>query len=680
LPSLPRLTAAEAERPGAAELAALRDKAEGLAALASQRLTWRGRLAELAECRADAGFFATPFAGQDVPSNRARTRAAVERALALFPDAAGGEAPCHGLTAEESLTAREGCCELLLHLAAVTLEPAAGEDAGRRKADADEALRLLDRAAGYGVETPVLAARRAACLARLGREAEAAAERRRASADLRRPFEWFLHGNDRFRAGEVRNAVEDYQQVLSREPDHFGARYALGVCYLRLAADGPDQRLTNVQLAQAHLDHCVSRHKDRVWPFIQRGLARGEARDFAGAEEDFDRAEGLLAGAPDPTALYGVLVNRGLVRVGHKNADGAVADLTRAVALRPGEWQAYVNLAAAYTEQGRRAEAAAQLDKAVALKPAGGLAAVHRNRARLRQQAGDLVAAADELGQAAAAEPAGSVAARAGDHLRRARLLEQAGRHAEAIAAADDALRLRPDGPAAHRTRAEALLHLGRYAEAVAALDRCLDRAGAAEQAAVYEARARARAHLGDPASAAEDFTRVLGCRPDDPAALTGRGWAYVALEASALAERDFDRAVRLGLGNADALLGRAYVRVKAASLAEGLRDAEEALRPGRREPQLLFDAARVFARAARRVEDDPARQGPSGLQERGRLEGRALDLLRAALEALPADRQAPFWSQRVERDAALGPLKRTAAYRQMAGTFAHPVGREGPR
>jgi hypothetical protein len=91
----------------------------------------------------------------------------------------------------------------------------------------------------------------------------------------------------------------------------------------------------------------------------------------------------------------------------------------------------------------------------------------------------------------------------------------------------------------------------------------------------------------------------------------------------------------------------------------------------------MLYNAARVFARAARRSETDPGKQGSAGWEERNRLEARALDLLGQALRAMPADRQASFWRLQVERDAALSPLRRSPTFRQLAGTFAGPDARE---
>jgi tetratricopeptide (TPR) repeat protein/tRNA A-37 threonylcarbamoyl transferase component Bud32 len=664
--------------PGERQLADLRAEADRLQRQITPGLTHRENLATLAECRADAGFFATPFAGLDVRANRERTRLAAERGLRPFIDDAGrlSEPDGRWYSKEEARSIREGCCEVLLDLAAVTLESGADETPDDQRQNAAEALRLLDRAAACGVDTAVLHDRRAPCLARLNRADEAATERELARAPLQRPFEHFLCGNDRFRAGDVKGAAELYEQALATEPDHFAARYALGVCHVRLASGRAAEHRAGLLVAQVHFTHCISRKPERVWPYIQRGLCRGEIEDFAAAEADFARARELLTHAADNTALYALLVNRGLIRVRRKNLDGAVADLERAVALRPAEWQAYVNLAAAYTEQGRTREAGAQLDRAVALRPAQGLPAIHRNRARLRQAGGDPAAAAAELMKAAAAEQRENVVARAADYLQSAKLLEKAGRHADAVTAADECLHLAPDSAAAHRVRAEALLQLERYADAVAALCRYLECAPNSEPlptAEVYRALGMARAHLGDAASAADDFTRALGLNPDDPTALVGRGWAYVVLDANSLAERDFDRAVNLDPDDAGALLGRGYVRVKAGSMTDGLRDAETALRANRGDAEFLYNAARVFARAARRAESDPTRQGPTAREERARLEARALHLLGLALQAMPAQERTGFWHRQVERDEALNLLRRTENYRQMAGTFARP-------
>jgi tetratricopeptide (TPR) repeat protein/tRNA A-37 threonylcarbamoyl transferase component Bud32 len=684
--AIDQLQRAQASFPGDRGLAELGQETERLQKAIDQRLTHREHLETLAQSRSDAGFFATPFAGSDVRSNRARTEAAVERALGLFLDDSGhpSEAALRGFSPVESRLVREGCCELLLDLVAVTLEPASDEGPEDRARNAKQAMQLLDRAAACGIDSPILHSRRATCLARLGRTADAAAERELAKAPLQWPFEWFLRGNDLFRAVDLKGAAAHFETALDSEPDHFGARYALGVCCMRLSIDQSEpQRAADLQAAQLHFTHCLSLRPDRVWPCIQRGLARGESGKFGEAEADFARAERLLQDKSDPTALYGVLVNRGSIRLREKKFTDAVDDLERAAKLRPNEWQAYVNLAVAYTELERVQDAEAQLEHAIRLNPGQGLAAIHRNRARLHQKAGELVQAADELGRAAAAEAVSNIAKRAADYSQRSRFLEKAGRHVDAIAAADDCLKLQPKNAAALRTRAEAMLAANRYSEAIAALNRylqCTNEREVEGMEAIYRARAEAHARLGEAAAAADDFTRALEYAPDDAVLLTGRGWAYVVQEASSLAERDFEQAVTLDPGNADALLGRGYIRVKIGSPADGIRDAEAALRLGSRESAILYNAARVFARAARRSEIDPAKQNSGGRNERFDFENRAVELLREAMQDMPVERQLTFWRQQVERDAVFGPLRRSTAYRQLAGSFTGSDSSSTPR
>ena len=296
--ALDRLRRAEEQFPDEPSLAVARTEADQLQELIALRLTHRDNLATLAECRADAGFFATPFAGLDVRANRTRTRAAVERGLKPFVNKSARltepEAH-HRFSAEESRVVREGYCELLIDQAAVTLESARDESVAQQQANAQEALELLDRAAASGIDSPVLHERRAACLTRLNQPDEAAAERQRGRGALHQPFEWFLRGNDLFRAGDVKAAAEHFEQALAAEPDHFGARYALGVCRVRLSATRPDQRRADLLVAGVHFTHCISLKPGRVWPYVQRGLARGEIADYAAAESDFARAEQLLA-------------------------------------------------------------------------------------------------------------------------------------------------------------------------------------------------------------------------------------------------------------------------------------------------------------------------------------------------------------------------------------------------
>ena len=395
----------------------------------------------------------------------------MEAALGLF-DAALGSATGPALdspyfTDAEKDEVREGCCEMLLELA---------------DAEPVDAEPLLDQAARLGVDSPLLAARRA--------RAPAAAP----PAPLTRAFEWFLWGTGRCREGRPAEAIDGFEKALALQPDHFGAHYALGVCCLKARDDRSDSRKARLLLAREHLNACVRQEPGRVWPYLQRALAHGELKDFDAAEADFAEAERLLQDAPDETAGYALFVNRGVNRIRRGDPEGAAADLVRAVRQEPDESAAYLDLAKAYQDQHRLREAGEQLDRAIALTAPAGLAAVYRNRARLDQQRDDPAAAVRDLEQAIQREPDGERSpAAAGDFLLMAQLLMQSGKHEEAVRAADASLAAAPDDPAADRLRAEALLRLDRFAEAIQSLDRYVDamrRGGREPEAAVYLARA----------------------------------------------------------------------------------------------------------------------------------------------------------------------------------------------
>src|SRR5262249_358652 len=148
---------------------------------------------------------------------------------------------------------------------------------------------------------------------------------------------------------------------------HFWAQYFLGICYLRLH---------HPAVARAHFTACIGRRPELLWPYVYRGFALGELGAFEAAEADYRKALEL---APTPEASYTTPVNRSVVRLRRGDVDGAIADLDRAVALMPDQYQAYVNLAQAYHDRKAIGEAVNQLDKAIRIEP--NLAFLHRARA-----------------------------------------------------------------------------------------------------------------------------------------------------------------------------------------------------------------------------------------------------------------------------------------------------------
>jgi len=194
-------------------------------------------------------------------------------------------------------------------------------------------------------------------------------------------------------------------------------------------------------------------------------------------------------------------------------------------------------------------------------------------------------------------------------------------------------------------------------------------KAGRRPEVRVYRARAQAAVAVGDYAAAAEDYGRALD--GDDPAHAAadhaGRGWCYVMLETWPLALRDFERVVSTDPGNSDGYNGRGYVLAKSGHVAEAVRDADKALELGPDRPRTRYNAARIFAQAAGSTpRDDPAER-----TKQREHRDRAIELLGAALGALPKAERAEFWRRNVEHDAALNPVRTTDGFRALVADHA---------
>jgi tetratricopeptide (TPR) repeat protein len=632
----------------------LDEEANRLQKQIDDRLTDAARLHRFRALRQDVGFDATPFAGSSAGDRLRRIRASVGEALRLF-DAASErgtqlELATSHLTVAERQEIRQGCCELLLEWA--------DAEAAASNGGAGRIAALLNLADSLGVRTSLVASRRAGKLANGPLPA------------LTFGFEWFLRGNDLCSAGRLAEGREAYQKALRAQDDHFGARYALGVCYLK---DRPqaDVRKAHLLLAREHLTRCIQEHADRVWPYLQRALAADELGDATAAEADYNTAERLLRTRPDPTTLYALHVNRGVGRIQRHDPAGAIPDLTTAAALKPDELPAYFDLAKAYQDLEQLPKAREQLDRAAERARPDAQANVFRSLAQIYEDQDDWLAAARSLEQAVRREPAGASSPAAAADLRcMSKLLLKGGQVEEALRAADAALAATSNDPAAHRVRAEALLRLDRYGEAVEALNRYVDgerRAGRRPESRVYRARAQAAATVGNHAAAAEDFGRALDedDRQNAAADHASRGWCYVMLKVLPLALRDFEQTIRLDPENSDGYAGRGYVLAKNGRIREAVRDAERVLQLGLNEPRTFYNAARIFALASAGTDED----GSSERIKQRRWQERAVGLLREAMEALPKTQRSDFWHRSLEPDAALNAVRATSAFRSLAAS-----------
>jgi eukaryotic-like serine/threonine-protein kinase len=597
------------------------------------------------------------------------SREAARKALKAFPDLKQLDPP----EREQLQVAR---VEVLLILAEATARPQPGDTPAERQRRARDALGVIDQVKGLAGPRQAVHRRRARYLERLGDRAGATAESARAA--LMRPetaLDWFLAGYDRWLGGDVAGALHDFDQALSIQSDLFWAQFFRAVCH---------QRLHNPSEARASLTFCIARRPDFIWLYLLRGFLHGQVGDLEAANKDFDKAEELT---PDSFARYVIHLNRGVLALHRGETGKATAEFARAARERPDGYHAQANLAEAYRRQGKLTRAAEALDTAVRLEPRR--PELYRTRARLCLQRNDPAGALRDLDEAIRLGPGSEP----GIHVERGQVLFWQQRTREALDAANEALRLRPDLAEAHRLRGDILLHTGHYQEAEAALTRSL--AASKPDPDTLRQRGLARSALGDHTHAIEDYSRALGLRPRDARIRALRGWAYLASEAPRPALNDFEEILhfsffdfRLSIGSslgvslplwqsaigiqqskiilselvADACNGRGLARARLGMPREAAADAEQALRLRPHSTRLVYNAARVLAQSA------GARPGghPLPLAQQTAYQQRALQLLREAIKLLPERERATFWRRTVRQDSALTLLRRNSAFQQL--------------
>jgi tetratricopeptide (TPR) repeat protein/tRNA A-37 threonylcarbamoyl transferase component Bud32 len=609
---------------------------------------------QFSDRRNDAVFLGTLYTGVDAPSNITAMRHAAEEAMRRV-----GMTPTGGditedrhLFDDEKMEITAGCYELLLTLAEA--------EAQSSPPHVEEAIQLLDRARWLGPVTKAYHMRRARYLALLGDDSGAAAEQSEAAElDATGALDHFLLGEDLRRQDDVAGAIREFERILQDHPDHFWAHYLLAICHLQ----------TEPRAAKAHLTACLSQRPQFGWCYLQRGIAHGQLKELAAAEEDFARA---LAFPPEDARLreelrYAVLVYRGLLRMRHGTPEESAEDFVAAIAIKEHPYQAHWNLAVLHQSQGDLAAAAVQFQAAIDAAEARiatgelapdsiELATLYQTRAHFHQQQQNRSAALDDLDQAIRVRPL------AESFALRGQVLQQLEQFAEAAAAYQEALQITPADPIGfsrgeiHDLRARALAAIEQFPEARHALDLAIAESEhpAAE---VYRLRGIVRAKVGDFPGAVEDYTHAISLAPDDPLSYEYRGRVYLIQEAFGPAWDDFGKAISLNPAGGEAYNGRAYIHARRGKPMEAIRDAEEALRRERRRngetAHLLWTAAMVHGLAVGALDADHQRGKLQGGRIPEQYRARAVELLRQAVNLIPTEKRAAFWRSNVQPEAA---------------------------
>jgi eukaryotic-like serine/threonine-protein kinase len=661
-----QLTTAKALSRSEPRLTSISDEIESMLSLSERKISGlqsraaaRQKFADFQRLYDEVVFYQSDYTGLDPEANIRAGRASARQALAKFgfgtaknspPDKANDSLldPSHFDSREiEKINAE--CYELTLLLADSIAHALPGEDPIEQER---EALAVLDTALRLRGLTPAFHLRRAAAFERLGERYNSGIERRlaaKSSVAGDSAVDQFLIGEQAYRQNDLKRAIESFRHSLAIQPDRFWAQYFLAVCLLKQHKPAE---------AQAALIACQSRRPGFVWSYLLKGFAEGEMREFDLAEEDFRRANELRLNDQE---RYVMLVNRGVMRIRRGDNQAAADDLKAAIALKPAQFEASINLAMAYQNLGRWDEALATLGEAITGHPRE--AVLYRARSQVYRLRSRTDEALKDLQRAIELVPPQDPAS-ATDHLEQALILQQAGRFEESLAACDQALRLKPNQPEPHRVRAVALMMLKRYDEAARSFDVCLVKGSASP--ALYEARGLALASLGSYDRALADYTMALNIGKGTSSLYANRGWVYLLSGAASPALHDFDEALRLDPSSGHALSGRALSKIQLRKTREAVADARSAVGSSPDDARLIYNAARVFCQAAGSIESSTDRGGGS-LADAGQYRIEALRHLGRAVELCPPIDRARFWNDVICKDASLEPIRRSRSFMDLA-------------
>lgn len=197
-----------------------------------------------------------------------------------------------------------------------------------------------------------------------------------------------FRGNLRAETGNVSGGLSDFNALLERLPSHPG--YRRDRLRIEVQADRPE-------LALRDLDWLLERN-----PYDARGLElRAESLARLGRFEEADKALGkALAADPTNASLFRNRAELLCLRLGR--VEEGLQAFEDCFALDPDDYEARIERASVYHKQGRYAEALADLDHALSIRPVWTLLVY---RALIEEESGDLEAALNDLDRAVKLDP-----------------------------------------------------------------------------------------------------------------------------------------------------------------------------------------------------------------------------------------------------------------------------------
>lgn len=219
----------------------------------------------------------------------------------------------------------------------------------------------------------------------------------------------------------------------------------------------------------------------------------------------------------------------------------------QAMKVDPTYFDATFNLAVAYSKLKHYEDAAKMFGQAIALKPS--YADAWYGRAQALMNKGDYEKAIPDI------EKAGQLGLQDGEDRVQAALgmaYAGAGRHDQAIAAFDRAIKIKAD-PDSYFKKGNSLASMGKMAEAIACYDEALRLAP--DYGEVYNNKGNAYASMGKFSEALAAFDMAVKSKPDAPNFRCNRGMAKNSAGDRAGACQDWQQAASVGYAPAQALM-----------------------------------------------------------------------------------------------------------------------------
>lgn len=139
-----------------------------------------------------------------------------------------------------------------------------------------------------------------------------------------RLYRLFMQGRDKLLRGDYQGSVEDYNQVISIEPNFAQAHFNRAVAHRNLGNN--QEAIEDFKHGIADLSQLLSTNPDETYIaqiYNNRGFGRMNLGDYKGAIEDFNQAIKL-----DPS-VYLFYFNRAYVRTKLGDYKGAIEDLNQ---------------------------------------------------------------------------------------------------------------------------------------------------------------------------------------------------------------------------------------------------------------------------------------------------------------------------------------------------------------